>query len=398
MTQDYPPAVVVGTGVNPLNIIRTLGRKGISVVVLSDCSSDFSARSRYAEFRSCKSLRSSLLVDTLIDVGKSLKQKAVLFCTADTSVLTVSENREALIEYYDFVLPPHKVITTLMSKKNFYDFATEHGLLIPKTIFTQNEKDIIKAADEISYPCVIKPEYRDRLWNEAVSPTDKVLFVASKDDFLACLDKFDIANMKLLIQEFIDGVVEDLCYCLTYIDHNYKILALFTGRKLRQHPNLTGTMSLGESLLIPSIVDETARILALAGCCGLCSLEYMKSRKDQRYYIVEPTVGRTDTQEGLSIKSGMDIPYIAYLDAIGKDPAPTECFQEGVKWIDEPLEFYAIQSALRNGNSNFIQWLCAYRGKKGLAVFALDDPLPFLDFCFDKSKRAVRRVFKAFKQ
>jgi predicted ATP-grasp superfamily ATP-dependent carboligase len=394
MIKNYSPAVVVGTGVNPLNIIRTLGRKGISVVAVDVDPSGCVARSRYASFRACKSLMSHSLIDTLIDVGRSLKQKAVLFCTADTTVLSVSENRETLMEYYDFVLPSHKIITTLMSKKNFYDFATAHDLLVPKTIFTQNEDEIIKAADEISYPCVIKPEYRDSSWSEAVSPTDKVLFVASKDAFTAYLKKFDIANKKLLIQEFIDGVAEDLCYCLAYIDRNYNILALFTGRKLRQYPNMTGTMSLGESSWIPTIADETTKVFALAGCCGLCSLEFMKSRKDQRYYIVEPTVGRTDTQEGLGIKSGMDIPYLAYLDAIGNSPVPIECFLEGVKWIDEPLEFYAFQSALRNGNRNFIRWLRSYRGKKGFALFALDDPLPFLDFCYDKSKKFIHRIFR----
>lgn len=398
MIKDYPPAVVVGTGVNPLNIIRTLGRKGISIVAVADDYSDFVARSRYATFRYCNNLGSSSLIDTLVDVGKSLQRKAVLFCTGDTVVLTVSEKRKTLLEYYYFVLPPHKVIATLMSKKEFYGFATAHDILVPKTIYTQSEKEIIKAADEISYPCMIKPEYRDTSWNVAVSPTDKVLFIDSRNTLLAYLEKFDIANRRLLVQEFIDGAVEDLCYCLAYIDRNYNILALFTGRKLRQYPKLTGTMSLGESLWMPSIADETARIFALAGCCGLCSLEYMKSRKDQRYYIVEPTVGRTDTQEGLSIKSGMDIPYLAYLDAIGKDPAPIECFQEGVKWIDEPLEFYSFQSAWRNGNRNFIQWLRSYRGKKGLSVFTFDDPLPFLDFFLDKLKKGLRRAFKVLKR
>lgn len=399
MRKDYPPAVVVGKGVNALTIIRTLGRRGISVIAVSEDSSDFMARSRYASFRYCKSLGSSLLIDTLIDVGKSLKRKAVLFCTADTTVLAVSENRDALIEYYDFVLPSHKVIETLMSKKIFYDFATTNGLLVPKTIFTQNEEEIKKAIDEITYPCVIKPEYQDASWGKAVPPTDKVLFITSKDVFSACLEKFNIANMKLLVQEYIDGVVEeDICYCLAYIDRNHNILSLFTGRKLRQYPKLTGSTSFSDSVWMPSIADETARIFALTGCSGLCSIEYMQSRKDRRYYIVEPTVGRTDLQEGTSIKAGMDIPYLAYLDAIGENPEPIKYFQEGVKWINEPLEFYAFQSALRNGNRNFIQWICSYRGKKGFALLAPDDPLPFLDFCIDKSKKGVNRIFKAFKR
>lgn len=399
MIKNYPPAVVVGTGVNPLGIIRTLGRKGISVVVVGENPSDLAARSRYATFRLCESLESSSLIETLIDVGKSHKRKAVLFCTSDTAVLIVSENRNALTDYYDFVLPPHKVIVTLMSKRDFHDFAIAHALVVPKTIFTQREKEVLKAADEIPYPCMIKPEYRDASWNEAVSPTDKVLYVASKDAFLACFEKFDIVNMKLLIQEYIDGVVEeDICYCLAYIDRNDKPLALFTGRKLRQYPKLTGSTSFSDSLWIPSVADETARIFALAGCRGLCSIEYMKSRKDQRYYIIEPTVGRTDIQEGISIKSGMDIPYLAYLDAMGENPTSIEYFQEGVKWINEPLELYAFQSALCNDNRNFIHWLRSYLGKKGFAVFALDDPLPFFDFCLDKSKKGLRRVLKVFKQ
>jgi predicted ATP-grasp superfamily ATP-dependent carboligase len=94
----------------------------------------------------------------------------------------------------------------------------------------------------------------------------------------------------------------------------------------------------------------------------------------------------------------MDIPYLAYLDAIGKNPAPLECFQERVKWFNEPLEFYAFQSALRDADHDFIKWLRSYRGEKGFAVFASDDLLPFMGFCFDKSKRIIRRVFKAIQE
>ena len=184
MEHYHPSAIVVGTNVNALELVRSLGRKGIKVFVLAanPTPSSFAARSKYAHLRTTDNgLGGQPLIDLLVEIGTSLSEKAALFCTTDTSVLTVSQQRKKLEDYFHFVLPSHSVITTLMSKKVFFDFAVKNELLVPRTLFTQNENDVKRAATKISYPCLIKPEYRDESWFSSVSGTDKVLLPAWED-------------------------------------------------------------------------------------------------------------------------------------------------------------------------------------------------------------------------
>jgi predicted ATP-grasp superfamily ATP-dependent carboligase len=388
----YPPAVVTGTSVNALSIIRSLGRRGVNVMAIDAGSGDYGAKSRYCEVRSCKSLNGNALTDLIVDIGSTLDKKPVLFCTSDTAVLNVSNHRADIEKYYDFVLPPHHVIETLMSKRLFDDFAVANGFLVPRTLFTQDEDEARKAADKISYPCLIKPEYRDHSWSSLVSSTDKVLLAESKKVLINYFKKYNISNRNLVIQEWIEGSDDDVYFCLLYVNRDFEPLAVFTGRKIRQYPVLTGSTSFAESLWVPSIAKDSLRLVKTAGCKGLCSVEFKRSKKDQRFYITEPTVARSDTQEGISICSGMDIPFLAYLDAIGKNPKPLRQFKEGVKWINEPLEFYSIQSYLRNGEIKVKDCIASYKGKRTYGLWALDDPLPFIDFVWDKTKRGSRHL------
>jgi len=392
--KNNPTAVVIGLSINALSIIRSLGRRSIEVIAISSSFAEYAAKSRYCRVIYCEKLDGETLIKKLKDVGSSLGQKGSLFCTSDLSVLTVAEHQDELKEYYHFVLPTKETIEILMSKKLFYEFAFKHGFNVPQTFFISNVEDIENVGNTASYPCIIKPEYRDDYWNKKVSTIDKILYAKSKDEYFNFFKNFDISNRPLIVQEWIDGTDEDVFYCLTYLNRNHEPLAVFTGRKIRQFPVLTGSTAFAESIREPYIADESIRLLKTAGCIGICSVEFKRCQKDNIFKITEPTVGRTDTQEGSSINSGMDIPYIAYLDALGQDPAPLSYFQERIKWINEPEDYSSIRSYLKNKNISLKELISSYKGKRTYALKAMDDPLPFIAFVSDKLKRGIFRFFK----
>ncbi|MFX0137458.1 MAG: hypothetical protein ACFFDN_27710, partial [Candidatus Hodarchaeota archaeon] len=321
-------------------------------------------------------------------------QKGILFCTSDLSVLTVSEHENELKEYYHFVLPSKQTIEMLMSKKLFYEFAFKNGFNVPKTFFISNKEDIEQVSATASYPCIIKPEYRDDYWNTKVSTINKILYAKSRDEYFNFFKNFDISNRPLIVQEWIDGTDEDVFYCLTYMNRNHEPLAVFTGKKIRQFPVLTGSTAFAESIREPYIAKESIRLLKTAGCVGICSVEFKRSPKDNIFKITEPTVGRTDTQEGSSINSGMDIPYIAYLDALGQNPEPLSHFTEGVKWINEPEDYNSVRAYLKNKKISLKELISSYKGKRTYALRAIDDPLPFLAFLGGMMKRGIHKFSK----
>jgi D-aspartate ligase len=294
--------------------------------------------------------------------------------------LTVSDHEDELKAYYHFILPPKKTIEMLMNKRLFHEFATQNGFNVPNTFFIKNKEDIEKIGNLSSYPCVIKPEFRDLSWISDVSKIHKILFAASKDEFFSLFKNYNISDKSLVVQEWIDGSDADVYYCLTYINRNQEPLAVFTGKKIRQFPILTGSTAFAESKWNPYVAAESVRLLKKAGCIGICSMEFKHSKKDNEYKITEPTVGRTDTQEGSSINSGMDIPYIAYLDALGQNPEPLHYFCEGIKWINEPEDYSSVRNYIKNKNISLKELICSYKGKRTYALKAMDDPLPFITF------------------
>ena len=50
---------------------------------------------------------------------------------------------------------------------------------------------------------------------------------------------------------------------------------------------------------------------------GLGSMEYKRDPRDNKYYMIEPTVGRADLQSGIADINGLNIPLIAYFDILG---------------------------------------------------------------------------------
>lgn len=384
------PALVIGVDVSALNVVRGLGRKGIEVYVLGSNSRDYAAVSRFARFMFCSDLTNEFeFIASLRVASRKIGRKSVLICTSDLHVLYVSRNREVLSDDFIFVMPEHKVIEDLMDKKNLNDFACLHGFPVPMTYFSSNRKDLCEIAAKIPYPCVVKPLYRTVYWSQHVPPDKKVMKATSEKDLLNKLEEIGALDEQLILQEWIPGGDEEIYFCLAYIDRDGKPLALLPGRKLRQYPFLTGVTSMAESIVNSELAQLSFDILSTGGCVGLCSVEFKLDAAMGTFKMTEPTVGRVDLQEGVSISAGMNIPYIAYLDAVGMSPLPQTDYSPSVKWLNEPFEFnsYLAWNKSDGSSGSFFKH---YGGKRTYALLAKDDPMPFARFLVQAGKRSIR--------
>jgi len=389
------PAIVLGVDVSALNVIRSLGRRGIKVYAMGCNPYDFGSLSRYAEFIFCENLNDEeKVMSTLSQISKNAEKRMVIFCTSDLHVLFISRNREILKKHYDFVLPDHNIIETLIDKKNLNGFAQKHGFPAPKTFFSQNESDIHEIAKTIHYPCVVKPLYRTAYWSQNVPPEKKVLKADSAVDLKQKIKEMNIANQSLILQEWIPGGDEQVYFCLAYFNEEGQPLALFNGRKLRQYPPLTGVTSVAESIQNKVLSSLAVDFLKTGGCKGLCSVEFKYDNRDNSFKITEPTIGRVDLQEGISTQAGLDIPFIAYQDAIKKSQYFQSDYRIGLKWINEPFELNAFLTQRRINGYSAGQFFQPYHGQRSFAVMAWDDPKPFLFFL----KRAGERGGQYFKK
>jgi len=374
-----PVGVVLGLGQNGLATVRALGRAGVPVIGIDSDLAQPSARTRYATPLLCPDFNAAGpgLLECLLQLGRRLDDKGVLFASGDLNLTLMSEHREELGRYFHIALPPKDVVQLFLNKKAFYRFAMEKGFSIPATYFPAGPADLRQIAAKIAYPALIKPFQPTAIWRRTF---DTRLFVADSPDTLVALyDHLFQVHADLIIQEYMPGKDSELFWSATYLDGDGKALAVWTGRKLRQYPRRFGSTTFAESEWEPWIAQETVDILHAAGHRGLGFAEFKRDRRDGRFKLTEVTAGRTWFPHGLVTRSGINLPLIMYRDLLGLAVDVPTSYVQGMKWIHEERDLKTVfLYFIPEGELTLWSWLRSYRGRRVYAYAAWDDPRPFL--------------------
>ena len=379
------PAVVVNAN-NMLALlpIRSLGRKGIPVIcVLGRGNLEQNALkiTRFSRFISemytfDEADYERNVVSCLCQIGKSYARKSVLFPTSDVDMIIISANREILQKYYHLLMPPHELLSTLLNKDRFYPFAQAQGFPIPKTFRADGLTDIDSIAQEVGYPCIIKPPWRDKAW-KALYGNRKVIISHGAEELESNIRRLYAQFKNLTIQEVIQGDEQQIICSFAFLDERSKPLGIFTSKKVRQFPPHFGNSALVQGVCEPRVVELTARICKQLGLVGYVSIEFKKDPKDGEFKLIEITTGRLNRQTGLSEIVGFSIPYIWYCHVLNMPveivPSNSEC-----AWISEVNELRAFWEYWRNGEYTVGEWIRSYRNVTCCELFAKDDLLPFI--------------------
>jgi predicted ATP-grasp superfamily ATP-dependent carboligase/peptidoglycan/xylan/chitin deacetylase (PgdA/CDA1 family) len=369
------PGIVLGLGQNGLATVRALGRRGVTVIGLDRNLAQPTARTRYCVPVSYGEERTDEgLIDTLVELGKVLPVKGVLFPSGDLNLLAISEHRALHAPYYHFALPAPETVRLILDKQDFYDWARLHGFPIPRT-WVLGPEGPGALAPEISYPALVKPHLRDKGWR--AEHDVKLYEVKSADELLRTFETLTAQHSRLLLQELVPGPESQLVFSLTYLDAQLEPLGMFTGRKLRQFPPRFGTSCMAQSRWDPEVASLSLDVLRALRYRGYGSVEFKRDERDGRLRIIEVT-GRTWYPHGLATACGINLPYLAYCDLLGIPVERPTRFVEGLKWIDEDRDLRAALRYRAEGRLRLGAWLASYRGRRTWAITALDDPRPGL--------------------
>jgi predicted ATP-grasp superfamily ATP-dependent carboligase len=316
-----PVGVVFNCHINGLGITRSLGEKGIPVLAL-DCSRwAIGLYSRYCYHKICpdpaKSQRE--FVDFLLQTGKTLKSKGVLFPTNDKWLIAISRYREELEPYYLFPMSGDEVIQKCMDKIQMYTIAEQAGIPIPRTIFCEDMARLPELRTAIEYPCVIKA----RIPPDFDSAFGKRVFRAEGwDDIADWLNRNDTVikegRLGCVIQEVIPGDATALYTFSAYSNRRAEVVAFSVIRKMKQSPPDFGTIVIGKVERQPRVIDLGMRLLQRLSFHGLSNTEFKFDPRDGSFKLME-----VNARSGMSIYyttcSGVNLPYFAYQEAIGKE-------------------------------------------------------------------------------
>jgi predicted ATP-grasp superfamily ATP-dependent carboligase len=142
----------------------------------------------------------------------------------------------------------------------------------------------------------------------------------------------------------------------------------------------------------PAVAETTRALLRALGYRGYGSVEFKQDPRDGGLRVIEVTA-RTWYPHGLATRCGVNLPYLAYADALGLPVERRDGFDEGVTWIDEDRDVRSALESVRAGDLTVRAWLGSYRGRRTYALAALDDPRPIVALAGRTLRAGLRRAW-----
>jgi predicted ATP-grasp superfamily ATP-dependent carboligase len=373
-----------------LDIARSLGKQGIPVYGIDPDPYAPGGKSKYCQLVACPDPKESEqdYLQFLVDWGKKLKSKAVLYPLSDDMALLCSRERQTLQTYYEYVMPDHPTMVKLSSKGGLPTAAQECDISAPQTIIPHNGQEVETIAQRLTYPVVLKPiesaywhtpEIASLLRENPLSGRAKVMLCHNASELVQAYGNIATYDDRMIIQEMIPGPDENLGYVSFYLDRQSKPLAIFAGRKLRVLPIGFGSASYVRSFHDPDLERVALQLLSGVRYQGLGGVEFKKDPRDGQYKLVEFNT-RFGMWDGLGVRCGVDTPYIAYRDTLHLAVEPQLTYREDVIWVDWQRDIRAFWMYNKQGQLTLGQWLRSLRGEKMWAIYCRDDWRPGVTF------------------
>lgn len=368
------PAVVTGGGLNALGVVRSLAAGDMAIHVLDNDARSPAMRSRHATAHRVPSLEGEALIEHLLALARTEPTPMVLFPTEEKTVETVSRYREQLSQHFLFRMPPHERLMALMHKQGFQQLAEAIHAPVPRTVYLQSAADLT-ALKDLNYPCVFKPAEKNYAYGAKFKKAYKVQSAAEIETLYADIEP---VMPHMVAQEWIEGEDTDIYFCLQYVGADGEEVASFCGRKLRcWPPRVGGTASCMPAWEVAATLSSlTHDFFRKVGFTGMGSMEYKRDRRDGQFYMVEPTVGRTDFQEEVATLNGINVPLMAYHheaqsrmehDSRKQTSAPVRI------WRDPLTDRYSMQEQGGASDPVFARYPVVD------AYWRWNDPLPWID-------------------
>jgi D-aspartate ligase len=385
-----PGAVVIGGDYQGLGIVRSLGRRGVDVLVVDDERS-ISRRSRFATaaVRVPELRDEEATVATLLDLGERYQLDGwVVFPTREETVAALARHRERLCTRFRIPTPPWEVVQWAWDKRKTYELAEQLQIPTPRSWRVAGAEDLDAVDGEP--PFAIKPAIKERFLyatGEKAWRADTRAELADRVRAAAAL----VGAEEVIVQELIPGGGEvQLAYCALFADG--RSAASMTVRRLRQHPPLFGRAStFVQTIDHPQLAECSERFLRHIDYHGLVEMEYKHDVRDGATKLLDVNA-RTWGYHSLAQRAGVDFPYLLYAEQLsrsatdGSGAAPNGLrtapdglhATPGVHWLRLATDLPTAAVQLLHGELDLRAYLRSLRTADVEAVFTRDDPFPGL--------------------
>jgi D-aspartate ligase len=368
-------AVILGGSFACLEASRNLDKHGVSVCVLgSDVSVTRFSLSVGRFFKWPKKLKDEELPAFLVALAEKNGLRGwVLFPTSDEHLRIVAQHSSLLAKHFALTTPPWETVRFLYDKRLTYTLAQNVGVPIPHTCIPGNADQI--ASLDFVFPVVLKPAITSRF----METTNRKAYRADDRQELqklyAAMSRV-IPPSEVIVQAFLPEPSRNLFSFAGYYRQGEPIVGLSV-KRTRQLPRDFGrTSTFVEAVEVPELKELASQLLRAIHYTGLAELEFMWNPKYARFELLEVNA-RLWAWHGLAVAAGLDLPYVAFADALGQN-LPTGAMRQGVKWVRPLSDVRAVAQEILAGTLTIQQYLASLRGTTVFAVFSPYDPIPFI--------------------
>ncbi|GFO63693.1 carboxylate--amine ligase [Geomonas paludis] len=300
--------VTDGENRSALAIVRSLGSRGVKVIVTGTKISCLSSRSKFCSRYRVVTDPMERGEDYLGDIIKVIKDENVeiVFPVTEQTIFWLNKGRNLCMDTI-IASPSEEQMDSICNKSSLMELARSLGVETPFTINVRDEKDLVTKLPELpSYPLVVKPAYSKTFIDGRLVPSS-VMYASNEEELLSLYRTCDVLKSPSLIQELILGEGTGI-FTLFDKDHH---LALFSHRRLLEKPPSGGVSVLSESVpLDPTMVDSATRLLSAVGWTGVAMVEFKKDQSGQAKLM--EINGRFWGSLQLAVSCGVDFPYLAF--------------------------------------------------------------------------------------
>jgi predicted ATP-grasp superfamily ATP-dependent carboligase len=378
-----------------LSVIRSLGKKKITVTCGAEKEDAISFRSKYCSNKTLypSPLKEAEFINQLENMLQKNKYDVLIPVFADT-LLTISKNREKLSKYTNIPIAEHDKIEKALDKAETIKIAMENDIPCPKTYFVDKEQDIEDVKNKLDYPVVLKPTKS--------FGAKGVAYIKSPKDLISEYKKISSKyGNNLLVQECIP-LEGEIYGCEALFNKDSKPRAVFIHKRLRQHPLTGGQSTLRVSVSHPEVERLGVKLLKALDWYGVAMVEFKIDPRDGKPKLMEINP-RFWGSIHLPITAGVDFPYLLYRMAVDGDIETVKGYKLGIKSRALlPSDFRYLISALSDDFTHLglkkpdkirvlLDFMKLYEKDLYYELFSLDDPKPSL---FEMSETISRKLRK----
>ncbi len=373
-TKNSPvPAVVLGSSITTLGVLRSLGELNIPSIYLTNDGSFIP----YSKWCKSKVLTSENLSDknSLNKILNNLPvERAVLFPCSDPILMNVANLNSDMKDRFPASIADTKCLNNLLDKAGLAETLNKFDLPHPDTFVIEKQGDLEKLDAAKFEGAFLKPCDSSKFIRQYGV---KAFHVQGCDDAIKKVREIQKAGHSIILQEYIPGPKSNHYFVDGFVNRFGKLCTLFARRRIRMFPADFGNSSYMYSVPlsdVPGAVQTLEKLFANIKYRGIFSTEFKYDYRDELHKVIEINV-RPWWYIEFAASCGINVCKLAYQDALEQDVSELKDYNAGTSLVYFYYDLLSCRQMRREKKLTLVAWLKSWWWAKH-PIFRWDDPMP----------------------